>query len=242
IIGIIAPVSAAISSENKVYSIESKEKAVKYKVTWNGNGGKIGSKKTTVTYVKKGSKVGKLATPKRSGYTFKGWYTKKSGGKKITKNTKPVKSVTYFAQWTKTTSASKIVGHWQGSDTIPVSGYLYRLFHDYYFHANGKFQYKETGYSPTKIEGKYSVSNGKVYLKEMKYFTAKNIEEMNKNIWTFQKGYSDMTTEYKLASDKNGNYLKIKQPVDTDYYNRYHYTLDSAITFSNYSYYFNYKF
>ena len=33
IIGIIAPVSAAISSENKVYSIESKEKAVKYKVT-----------------------------------------------------------------------------------------------------------------------------------------------------------------------------------------------------------------
>ena len=36
IVGIIAPASAAIESANKdkVYSIESKEKSVKYKVTW----------------------------------------------------------------------------------------------------------------------------------------------------------------------------------------------------------------
>ena len=47
-------------------------------------------KKTRLTYVKKGSKLGKLlATPKRKGYSFIGWYTKKNSGKKVTKNTKP---------------------------------------------------------------------------------------------------------------------------------------------------------
>ena len=39
----------------------------------NANGGKIGSKKTVVTTVKKGSKIAKLpATPKLSGYIFSG--------------------------------------------------------------------------------------------------------------------------------------------------------------------------
>jgi len=104
IVGIIAPTSAAIESANKdkVYSIESKEKSAANKITWNANGGTIGSKKTITTNVKKGSKIGKFpATPKRSGYTFSGWYTKKSGGSKITANTKPTKAVTYYAQWKK---------------------------------------------------------------------------------------------------------------------------------------------
>ncbi|MCL2115302.1 MAG: InlB B-repeat-containing protein [Methanobrevibacter sp.] len=105
IIGIIAPVNATIdpiNSENKVYTIGSKEKTAKFKITWNANGGKIGNKKTTVTTVKKGNKINKLATtPKRSGYTFKGWYTKKTGGKKISVNTKPSKSVTLYASGQK---------------------------------------------------------------------------------------------------------------------------------------------
>ena len=158
IIGIIAPVNAAISSENKVYSIESKEKAVKYKVTWNGNGGKIGSKKTTVSYVKKGSKVGKLATPKRSGYTFKGWYTKKSGGTKITKNTKPKKSVTYFAQWKKKSSRvlnaeeKKLVGIW-GSQW---DGKIVFKFND-----DGTFsQVSSMTYWDDGMQGNYSLKNG----------------------------------------------------------------------------------
>jgi len=104
IAGIIAPASAAVDStdNNKVYSIESKEKTVSNKITWNANGGKIGTKSTVATNVKKGSKIGKLpTTPKRSGYTFNGWYTKKTGGTKITANTKPTKSISYYAQWKK---------------------------------------------------------------------------------------------------------------------------------------------
>ena len=83
--------------------IEAKYKKVSTnKIIFDGNGGKIGSKKTFSTTVKKGSKLKKLATtPKRKGYTFQGWFTKKKGGKEITKNTKPGKSLTYFAQWKK---------------------------------------------------------------------------------------------------------------------------------------------
>jgi len=105
IAGIIAPASAAIDSVNskdKVVSVESKEKSAANKITWNANGGIVGSKKTITTNVKKGSKIGKLpTTPKRSGYTFNGWYTKKTGGTKISKDIKPTKSVNYYAQWKK---------------------------------------------------------------------------------------------------------------------------------------------
>ena len=57
------------------------------------------------------------------GYTFKGWYTKKSGGTKIGKNTKPSKSVTYLAQWKKkspslSTTEKKMVGTWTRRYTV----------------------------------------------------------------------------------------------------------------------------
>ena len=85
--------------KNTGITIDFKKKVSSYKVTWNANGGTIASKKTKVTNVKKGSKIGKLATPKRTGYTFKGWYTKKTGGSKVSVNNKPTKSITYTAQW-----------------------------------------------------------------------------------------------------------------------------------------------
>ena len=72
----------------------------KVKVTWNANGGKIGTAKTAVTQHTKGAKIGKLPkTPEKAGYSFNGWYTKKSGGTKINKATKVKKSLTNYAQW-----------------------------------------------------------------------------------------------------------------------------------------------
>ena len=103
-ISTVSVVSAAVDSvdsKDKVYSIESKEKSAANKITWNANGGKIGTKNTITTTINKGSKIGKLQKATRSGYTLKGWYTKKTGGTKISVNTKPTKSVTYYAQWTK---------------------------------------------------------------------------------------------------------------------------------------------
>lgn len=61
------------------------------------------SEKKTKTVKNIYGKPIKLAkTPKRKGYKFKGWYTKKKGGKKVTKKTKvPWKKTTYYARWVK---------------------------------------------------------------------------------------------------------------------------------------------
>lgn len=77
-----------------VYAKWTKKKIIKY----NANGG------TVLVYGKaftKGKKLGTLATPTRTGYTFKGWYTKKKGGTKITANKKlkKNKNYTFYAQW-----------------------------------------------------------------------------------------------------------------------------------------------
>ena len=72
----------------------------KVKVVFNANKGKV-SKKYKKVWA--GNKYGSLPKAKRSGYTFKGWYTKKSGGKKVTSKTKaPDKAkVTLYAHWKK---------------------------------------------------------------------------------------------------------------------------------------------
>ena len=54
------------------------------KVTLNANKGKIGKKNTISKTLKASGKYGKLNTPKRANYKFKGWYTAKKQGIKVT--------------------------------------------------------------------------------------------------------------------------------------------------------------
>jgi len=194
-------VSEAINEKkNKGIMIESKEKKVNYKITWNANGGKLGSKKTTVTSVKKGSKIAKLpATPKRSGYTFLGWYSKKTGGSKINTNTKPINSVTYFAQWIKKSSRSnidsKLVGRWQHTN---IGSYIKD---EYSFRADGTFIFI-IGLTSAK-SGNYKVSGGKIS------FT--NIS------WTSngkKKSYPNTVAEYRFEMSYGEECLNI---VKLDY-------------------------
>ena len=49
--------------------------------------------------VPKGKAVGVLPEPTREGYSFAGWYTKKSGGTKVTAATKFTKATTLYARW-----------------------------------------------------------------------------------------------------------------------------------------------
>lgn len=72
----------------------------KYAIKFNANKGKVSKKSKSVT---SGKKYGSLPTPKRSGYTFAGWYTKKKGGSKITKTSYVSKASkhTLYAHWEK---------------------------------------------------------------------------------------------------------------------------------------------
>jgi uncharacterized repeat protein (TIGR02543 family) len=84
-------------------TLHAQWKAKTYTVKMNANGGKGLTKKQASKKVTYDKKYGKLATPKRAGWKFKGWYTKKKGGTKITaKSTVRItKNTTLYAQWKK---------------------------------------------------------------------------------------------------------------------------------------------
>lgn len=71
-----------------------------YKVKFNANGGSVSK---TSKSVMNGLTYGSLPTPTRSGYKFNGWYTKASGGTKVTKNTivSKTKNHKLYAHWTQ---------------------------------------------------------------------------------------------------------------------------------------------
>ncbi|MDR2966849.1 MAG: InlB B-repeat-containing protein [Methanobacteriaceae archaeon] len=154
--------------------IEVKYKKVSTnKIIFNGNGGKIGTKNTVSININKGSKIKKFpTTPKRTSYTFKGWYTKKSGGAKISVNTKPTKSATVYAQWKKKGNSrilnaeeKKLVGLWEarGFSSVHLIG----------FNKDGTFVCSKNGSTSStryvlQIYGNYQAKNGKIYLTNAK--------------------------------------------------------------------------
>ncbi len=70
------------------------------------NGGKTSSSK--MTYVV-GRTYGRLPSASRSGYTFTGWYTAKSGGAKVTTGSSASKGVKkLYAHWSKNSSTGRI--------------------------------------------------------------------------------------------------------------------------------------
>lgn len=74
----------------------------KFKVKFIASGGKFdNNKKSKVKNIDKDTKLGKTNTPKRTGYKFMGWFTKKSGGKKYTASTIIKKDTNLYAQWAR---------------------------------------------------------------------------------------------------------------------------------------------
>ena len=72
----------------KTYSNQATAKCTvtpaSYLVTFDPNGGRVSPASTAVTI---GKKYGPLPTPNRTGYSFDGWYTKETGGTKVTETT-----------------------------------------------------------------------------------------------------------------------------------------------------------
>jgi uncharacterized repeat protein (TIGR02543 family) len=90
-------------------------------VTLKANGGSLDGADNKIPFAK-GKAIGatglrELPTPTRAGYSFKGWYTKKSGGTKVTAKTKVTKNVTWYAQWTVKKYAVKVTKVGKGTVT-----------------------------------------------------------------------------------------------------------------------------
>lgn len=69
-----------------------------YKLTYDANGGSVSPASKTLN---EGDKYGSLPTPNRSGYSFEGWYTSVSDGKKVDEKTIINGNVTIYAHWNK---------------------------------------------------------------------------------------------------------------------------------------------
>jgi uncharacterized repeat protein (TIGR02543 family) len=84
-------------------TIYAKWEANKYKVKFNVNRGKALTKTQRVKTVTYAKRYGRLPIPARGGYKFKGWYTKKKGGARITEKSavKILRTTTLYARWTK---------------------------------------------------------------------------------------------------------------------------------------------
>ena len=73
--------------------------SVGYKITLNYNGGDGSLLPDYVMRDSEGILTSSLPTPARDGYTFKGWWTKKSGGIQVNESTEFSKAITIYAQW-----------------------------------------------------------------------------------------------------------------------------------------------
>ena len=223
---ILTVTTAATVSEQQTYTTDAKDNSIqieaKYKkastnkITFNGNGGKINSKNIVSINVNKGSKIKKFpATPKRTGYTFKGWYSKKSGGTKISVNTKPTKSVTVYAQWKKKASSinlnaeeKKLVGTWanENKEKNRYDENVY-YFKSYKFNADGTFSiitsYRQLDNTPVTIynemrKGKWRASGGAIYLIDRDFFEG---SDKDMKMWNFGWVMSNTQFNYQLSSD-----------------------------------------
>lgn len=68
-----------------------------YTVTWDGNGGTPSKSSSSFHY---NDALGTLPTATRTGYTFKGWSTSRTGTVNVSTTTKVTANVTYYAVWT----------------------------------------------------------------------------------------------------------------------------------------------
>ncbi|MBP3238619.1 MAG: InlB B-repeat-containing protein [Lachnospiraceae bacterium] len=105
------------ASEHTIYAQWSSNA---YTVTFDANGGTVGTKKINVSY---GLNYGNLPKAERTGYSFDGWYTESSGGNKITSGTKVTVTSdhTLYAKWTANTYTLKFDVNSEGASADQTS-------------------------------------------------------------------------------------------------------------------------
>ena len=125
-----------------------------YTITFDANGGSDLSQSDKVLLCN--STYGALPTTTRTGYTFDGWYTEKTGGTKITSSsTFDIRSdQTLYAQWTINSYTLKLKGELDGTERDDFTDTYTKLVY-------GKFD--------VKIDGKKVASNASSFSKSIPY-------------------------------------------------------------------------
>lgn len=105
--------TGSTKQSSTTYTYYAKFSPNKYTVSFDANGGSVGTASTEVEY---DASYGKLPTPTRVGYDFAGWYTAKTNGNKIESTTTVSTSSdhTLYAHWNA--HSYTIVFHGNGSN------------------------------------------------------------------------------------------------------------------------------
>lgn len=101
--------AVAVKAGYRDSAVSSRQVTPEYNVKLDAAGGYFSKKsvKSQTKTVAYNAKIGKLDDPKRKGYAFLGWYTKKSGGSRIDASTRVKASKTYYARWVKIKKRAK---------------------------------------------------------------------------------------------------------------------------------------
>lgn len=109
-------------TKNEATTLTAQWTANKYTLTYNANEGTCSTASKSVTY---GSAYGTLATPTRTGYTFAGWYTTKTGDTQVTSSTTCTGNATIYAHWAPITYSVKYNGNGSTSGSMSNSSHTY---------------------------------------------------------------------------------------------------------------------
>lgn len=94
------------TTSNEIQNPTPGDNQVFYEIFFHPNGG------TNMNYQKialaAGDEIDALPTVERANYRFKGWYTKASGGRKVSKSTIPNAECVLYAQWVRITKPQRV--------------------------------------------------------------------------------------------------------------------------------------
>ncbi len=118
------PYQTSDESGNKTYTFYAKFVPNNYTVSFNANGGTVGTGSKSVTY---DAAYGTLPTPTRDGFTFTGWYTAASDGNQVTASTimTTAGNHTLYAHWTENSYYITFNGNGNTSGTMSNMAMVY---------------------------------------------------------------------------------------------------------------------
>ena len=186
--------------------------ATTYTVTLNGNGGSPNITQRTV--VKNGTYGSALTTPSRTGYTFKGWYTKASGGSKVTSASRIIKNAnhTLYAHWSaKSYQVSFNVNG--GSGSIPPINVTYGSKYGS-LTSPSRTNYTFLGWYTTPSGNGAQITSSTIMNQTKPHTLYARWRKIQYSIYLNANGGSPSTS---ITVDKNGKYKNLHTPSRTGY-------------------------
>lgn len=141
-----------------------------YTVTFNANGGSVGTTSKTVTA---GASYGSLPTPTRNGYTFDGWYTGSSSGTRITSTSKVslTRNQTLYAHWTKEATSTYTVTFDANGGRVSPSSVTLKVGESYKdFPTPVLAGYKFNGWALYQVDPDYEETTVNVLVSDVNVF------------------------------------------------------------------------